>query len=426
MPKGWCPEYFYHNPNLEKEKTLEEIWTEIQYYSGEFFVDDNMNYKIQTDFMVPLPPLFYENKFIKGMYLSEGVDYIHSIFPRISDLFISMAYTMWSSLPYSEKAEVYLSCYDYPEREKWFKETYPEKKDKIFIPLQDADFTNEYVISPTWATPKDIDILCVSRISDVKNLPILVQALKMYHEKYGKRLKTTLITGVADCKFNDTEKAILANLESIVGGKKELKKYLKLIGRVAHGHDLCEYYTRSKAVVLTSIYEGKNRTINEAMCCNTPVIVYKDLSKYTRGNDKAFPDGAGLYVPEFTPESMCETIHKALSNLEQFTPRRSYLKYNGRKNFLNKCIDSIPYYRENLPEYEPGKAMDNQWLDLAMQANYQLSLNAFLYGANPAIHHVKLHEKETGIMDFFNERFMIKGGEKILPNEENKEDENNA
>ena len=34
-----------------------------------------------------------------------------------------------------------------------------------------------------------------------------------------------MITGVADCKFNDTEKAILANLESIVGGKKELKKY---------------------------------------------------------------------------------------------------------------------------------------------------------------------------------------------------------
>ena len=168
MPKGWCPEYFYNNPNLEEDKSLEDIWTEIQLYSGEFFKDDDMKYKIQNDFILPLPPLLYEGKFLKGMFLSEGVDYIHSIFPRINELFISMAYTMWSSIPYSEKAEVYLTCYDYPEREKWFKKVYPQKSDKIFIGLQDADFTNEYIIAPTWATPKDIDILCVSRISSVK------------------------------------------------------------------------------------------------------------------------------------------------------------------------------------------------------------------------------------------------------------------
>ena len=57
-----------------------------------------------------------------------------------------------------------------------------------------------------------------------------------------------------------------------------------------------------------------------------------------------------------------------------------------------------------------------QEMHLAMQENYQLSLNDFLYGKNTAIHHVKLHEKETSIMDFFNTRFMIEGGEKILPN----------
>lgn len=418
MPKGWCPEYFYFNPKLEKEKSLEQIWEEIQFYSGEFFVDDSAKFRLQTDFMVPLPPLLYEGKFIKGMYLSEGVDYIHSIFPRINELFISMAYTMWSSLPYSEKAEVYLTCFDYPERERWFKEKYPYKNDKIFIGLQDADFTNEYVFAPTWNTPKDIDVLCISRLSSVKNIHILVQALKDYHTKYGKRLKATLITGNDGLKFADDEKAIITQLEDIVGGSDELKKYLNIIGRVNHGDELATYYSRSKLVVLTSIFEGKNRTLNEAMCCNTPVIVFKDLSKYTRGSDHAFPEGAGLYVPRFTPKSMCDTIYKALSNLDKFTPRRSYLTYNGRKNFLNRCIDSIPYYRENLPEYEPGKAMENLWLDLAMQENYQLSLNDFLYAKNPAIHHVKLHEENTGIMDFFNARFMIQGGEKILPQRE--------
>ena len=293
------------------------------------------------------------------------------------------------------------------------------KKDITFIPLQDADFTNEYVMAPTFATPKDIDVLCVSRLSNVKNLHLLVRALKLSHQKYGKILKATLITGIADKKYNKDEQAILDKLIAEVGSEEELYKYIELIGRVGHGAELSSYYTRSRMVVLTSIYEGKNRTINEAMSCNTPVIVFKDLSKYTRGDDDAFPKNAGLYVPEFSAESLTDTIHEALENIDKFTPRLSYLKYNGRMNFLNKCIDSIPYYRENIPDYVPGRIQDNLWIDLAMQANYQLSLNAFLYGANPAIHHVKLHEKETGIMDFFNARFMIQGGEKVLPQEEN-------
>lgn len=420
MPKGWCPEYFYYNPNLEQEKSIEEIYKEIQYYSGEFFKDDDIKYRLQTDFMVPLPPLLYEGKYIKGMFLSEGVDYIHSMFPRINELFFSMAYTMWSSIPYSDKAEVYLTCYDNPKREAWFKKEYPHKKDKIFIPLQDADFTNEYQICPVFGVEKDIDILCVSRVSNVKNLPMLLRALKRYHEKYKKRLKATLITGVRDKKFNESEKEILKALELEFGGKRELNKYIKIIGRVSHGHELNTYYTRSRFVVLTSIYEGKNRTINEANLCNTPVIVFKDLSKYTRGDDRAFAPNAGLYVPEFTPESLCDTIREGMLNQDKFTPRRSYLEVNGRLNFLNKCIDSIPYYRENLPEYVPGRIQDNLWLDLAMQANYQLSFNQFLYGANTAIHHVKLHEENTAIMDFFNARFMIEGGEKILPDKEDK------
>lgn len=418
MPKGWCPEYFYYNPNLEQEKSIEDIYKEIQYYSGEFFQDDDIKYRLQTDFMVPLPPLLYEGKYIKGMFLSEGVDYIHSIFPRINELFFSMAYTMWSSIPYSDKAEIYLTCYDNPQREEWFKKEYPNKKDKIFIPLQDADFTNEYNICPVFGVEKDIDILCVSRVSSVKNLPVLLRALKLYHEKYRKRLKATLITGVKDKKFNESEKEILKSLELEFGGKRELNKYINIMGCVPHGHELNTYYTRSRFVVLTSIYEGKNRTINEANLCNTPVIVFKDLSKYTRGNDRAFAPNAGLYAHEFTPESLCDTIREGMLNQDKFTPRRSYLKINGRINFLNKCIDSIPYYKENLPEYVPGRIQDNLWLDLAMQANYQLSFNQFLYGANPAIHHVKLHEENTGIMDFFNARFMIEGGEKILPQKE--------
>ena len=114
--------------------------------------------------------------------------------------------------------------------------------------------------------------------------------------------------------------SILDKLIAEVGSEEELYKYIEIIGRVGHGAELSSYYTRSRMVVLTSIYEGKNRTINEAISCNTPVVVFKDLSKYTRGDDDAFPQNAGLYVPEFSAESLTDTMQEALENIDKFTP----------------------------------------------------------------------------------------------------------
>ena len=76
-------------------------------------------------------------------------------------------------------------------------------------------------------------------------------------------------------------------------------------------------------------------------------------------------------------------------------------------NFLNKCIDSIPYFKENLPEYTPGRIQDNLWVNLAMQDNYQQSLYDFLYGRNYAIQQVKMNENQHSLIDFFYSRFGI-------------------
>ena len=114
-----------------------------------------------------------------------------------------------------------------------------------------------------------------------------------------------------------------------------------------------------------------------------------------------------MYAPEFSAKSLAETIHKALNNLEQFTPRDSYLKENGRLNFLNKCVDSIPYYHENLPNYSPGHIEDNEWFIEALADNYDMSLIQFLYGWDNSIQQTKLHENNTAVMDFYNKKFNI-------------------
>lgn len=405
MPKGIFHDYLYSNPNTGKP--LEEVWSDIQDYSAESFPENEDFFKEKTFFMVVLPPLKYDGKFIKGLYISQGVDCIQELFPNHKELFIPMATSMWSSIPLSEHPDVYLTSYDYPERIEWFKKTYPEKADKTFIPLQDADFLNENFIFPIADIKKDIDVLCISTLYYLKNLHIFAKALKIYHEKYGYKLKTTLVTGGLKEDFTEREAGIINEMSEAVGGLEKLKEYIEFISFVSYGIEMNTLYSRSKCTVLTSIFEGKNRSLSESICCNTPVVVFKDLCKYTRGKDEIFPENSGIYVEEFTAGALAEKLHYMMEHYKEFTPRRGYLRKNSRLKFLNKCIDSIPYYRENLPEYEPGRIEDNIWVSLAVTENYQMSFMEFLYGENYYLQNAIIHKNLTRIMDFYYYKFQM-------------------
>lgn len=401
MPKGKYPVEYFKNPNINKP--LEEIYDDIDAYSGEFFEDEEL--RMHTDFVVVLPPLKYEGITTKGIFMSQGVDYLYKISPNINKIFISMAYTMWSSYPWSKNADVYLTCYKNPKREECYFKKHPEKKDKILIPLQDADFTNEYVIAPTFNTPKDTDILYVSRLAEVKNIPIFIEALKKYREKYNEKLRATMLLGSSPDNKKQKAQEILKEIKHKYG---DITEYVSLIDKIGY-KEISKYYTRAKFTVLTSLIEGKNRTIQESMSCNTPIIVFKDHNKWARRDHELFYGNSGLYVPEFSAESLADTIYNGLQHYNgKFNARRNYLKYYGRKNFINKCIDNIPYFKENLPEYKKGNIQENLWVDLAMQDNYQISFNDFLYGKNLAIQHVKFNEKQHSLIDFFYSRFGIK------------------
>ena len=207
---------------------------------------------------------------------------------------------------------------------------------------------------------------------------------------------------------DNTEPMAQQILNDIKNRFGDITEYVTLIDKVKYV-EMKKYYTRAKFTVLTSLIEGKNRTIQESMACNTPVIVFKDHNKWARGPHELFYKDSGLYVPEFSAESLADTIYEGLKNYSgKFFARRNYLLNNGRMNFINKCIDNIPYFRENLPEYKEGRIQDNLWVDLAMQANYQQSFYDFLYGKNLAIQQVKINENEHSLLDFFYSRFRIK------------------
>lgn len=406
--KGAYPVKYFLNPSINRP--IEEIWDDIDAYTGEYFEDEPHLHK-KIDFVVPLPPLKYKGKFLKGLFFSQACEYILKLYPELKKIFIPCAYTMWSNYSWSDSAEVYLTCYENKEREKYYKNKYPNKKDIIFVPLQDADFTNEYQVAPTFNTPKTIDVLCVSTCLPVKNLPLLASAIKEYEKKYNKPLKVTFVLGSSLIIKDENGKLSYPNLPD--RQKKQMDEVIKILGYSKNIEylpwvdykNLTKYFTSAKCLVLASLIEGKNRSINEALTCNTPVVVFRDHNKWARGSHPIFFENSGEYVETFSAAALADTIHKVISNLDYYEPRKNYLKYNGRKNFINTLINHIPYYHCNVEDFEKNNFHQNIWIDLATQANYQLSYHDFLYGKNTAIQHVRGLEDIDKLVKFFMARF---------------------
>jgi Glycosyltransferase len=375
---------YFNNPEIDQ--SLAEIYLDLDSWTNEIFEQEANRFE-NVNFQVLLPPLFYQGKFIKGLYFSESVDLLNKLLPQLSEVFFSIADSLWCAYPWSNTADAYFCLYDHPSRADWFKKTYPQRANKIFIPFSESDFINEYLIAPQPINIKDIDILCVAKLSPIYNLPIIFKALKVYQTKYNKRLKMTLIledyfdlssiyllSGEAQLEWQKIKTILANNLDDI-----------KIVSQVDYYQEMPLYYSRSKVYLLGSLLEGKNRSLSEAMSCNIPVICFRQFNQYLRDKAELFPQGAGL-LSEFDPESLADTIHTALEDLTVFQPRFNYLKYRGRKNFFNTCLDNFPYYSNTIPDYIQGQAYNNLWLDLAMQYNYQISLHDFLYGRSPRSH----------------------------------------
>ncbi len=409
--KGKYPREYFHNPDINKP--LEEIWDDIDAYSGEFF-EDEKNYHEKIDFVIPIPPLKYKNKIIKGAMFSQGLEYILKLFPQLKRIFFMGAYTMWSSYSWCDKADFYLTCYENKPREEYHKRKYQNKKDIIFIPLQDADFINEYKIAPAFNKEKNIDILSVATALEVKNLPVVAEAVKIYAKKYNRFPKTTFVLGSklitkkedGSLDYSKEKEGTQKQLKMVEEILKEDIKKVEFIPWLDQA-ELIKYYTRARCTVLASLIEGKNRSINESMSCDTPVILFKAHNQWARGNHPLFFSNSGELVEKFSPEALCDTIDKVIFNQNKYEPRKNYLIYNGRKNFVNKLANYIPYYRENLPNFNPRSFASNLWIDLACQNNYQIGYYDFLYGKNPAIFHVRGIKAIEKLADFFFKRFDI-------------------
>jgi len=119
------------------------------------------------------------------------------------------------------------------------------------------------------------------------------------------------------------------------------------------------------------------------------------------------PAEAGICC-SYDPEHLADAIHFVLHNSEVFSPRLGYLRSSGRRNFINQCLDCIPYYRETLPEFVPGQHVQNHWVDAALHRTYGMDLISFIYRPGPGLARAWGKSDTTRLVDHY-ERLMADG-----------------
>jgi glycosyltransferase involved in cell wall biosynthesis len=403
MPRGVAPTTYFHVPSGAFAR--EEFYRILDAFTWETFAEETSLYR-RVGFVVPLPPLSYEGRFVKGLLYSSSLDLIIDRFPVLRELFVCIANSMWTSYPWATSADAYLVCYDNPHRSAWFRRTNPDRAHIVHLPVQDADFTNEYAFGPVPVAERDIDLLCVSRLDALKNVPMIASALLIYRKKYPlEPIRMTLIAGKSGAydreRMSEMERSQHRCLREILGQPED---YIQFVDRAEHYKEMPAYYSRARALVLGSLLEGKSRSLNEAQSCNTPVICFKELNLHARGDEPSFAEGAGLTSP-YDAEALADTIHDVLSNEDCFRPRASYLASNGRKRFLGRCLRAIEYFAKAIPDLADTNPWENLWLDLAVQDNYGVSLHDFLYGRMSRVSHASGMEHAKQAAAYYAEKY---------------------
>jgi len=375
-------QYFFdsspdHNP--------EDVFRAFDGFADETFVDEPESYHNLIAWVV-LPPMHYEGKLVKGILISASIELLIEKRPELCELFHTVATPRYPNIPWSQSADYLMYAYDCPARYDWFYKEYPHRQYQLLIPFEhEADAIHEYYVAPySLSVEKSIDILCISRLFEQKNLPLVLSAASLYCEKYScSELNMTIVFG---CPINedfvflsDGEKDQYLELQKML---LEVHSSLKvtIINHIPYGPELFKLYSQAKVYTVGSLLEGKNRSQREAQFCDTPVVMFEAFNQYIRGNEKIFPDGSGLLAPEFTAESLADTWYQVLQNPEAFKPRKNALKNYGKKNYFNRLLSHLPYYQEEIPDFDGSSAISNLWLDLAIHSNYQLSLHEWIYG----------------------------------------------
>ena len=221
---------------------------------------------------------------------------------------------------YKNMFDAWLYCFRNPE--KYLSSNVPK------MLMSESDFGDEVIIKPDESIEKKYDFIYSCPVSfpdnnkncspdwtaSNKNWELAKKCIEIMCVKY--KLKGLLV-GRKDCKLPD-----------------EVEKMVEKTGFI-NWYDFLKKYKQSKFIFVPNIHDASPRVITEAMCCNIPVLLNKNII----GGWKYINEKTGEF---FNDEKDIESVlDKMLKNLKNYTPRKYYTDNFGIVKSGKRLLDFV-------------------------------------------------------------------------------------
>ena len=195
-----------------------------------------------------------------------------------------------------------------------------------------------YFINKIPEQEKKYDLIFVGRLNYQKNIPLLVEAVKILKNNFPK-IKTAIV-GAGEEK---------ENLENLIK-KYELETNFEFLGEIKDRENLFKILKSAKIFTLPSILEGFPLTLVEANACGLPVVsvktAYNNTQEYIKNNEN------GIIVSP-NPKEFADTIHRILENQEFLSKMsKSSIKKAAKYNWDDIYKKQETYYKWTLLKLE--------------------------------------------------------------------------
>jgi len=284
-----------------------------------------------------LHPLVMHGKLYKGVIWTYFPDVLLQNYPDVKKYFIVISTAAWHSWSHSSVEDIHALTVE--SDIEGFKKEFPNQD---YIILHDADFISENDFCPV-KTNKEYDLIFVSRTAAFKRHHTLIKIMYILKNKYHRDIKA-LIIAIREYKVLEiyrifkppvTLKNIVLNIKFrfyrpiiMLFYKKAMMDSLNitLITEPKDEGSIKSFYSKSKMYLLLSTYEGVNRTVREAILCNTPIMVIKNCP-----TAEAYVNNDTGKAVEDDPDIIAQEIIALVDSYESYSPRKWVLENQPRK-----------------------------------------------------------------------------------------------
>ena len=203
----------------------------------------------------------------------------------------------------------------------------------LFKPKYNANDTNSY---PN-ATNKELIILYTGRITPIKDLETLVEALDiLVNQKGMKNIKVRLVGSPVD----ESDKKYSLQFKNFIM-EKGLENHVEFLGSVPH-KAMVKFYQESDVFVDMNAGGGAGKTHLEAMACGTPVILCTPTFNEFLGEYKN-----EIIFEEKNPKDFAQKLLNCFNFSEDRRKNFSHLlrniviKYHNLDKLIDKIINSF-------------------------------------------------------------------------------------